>query len=109
MTTDQQPEAVTADFLQTVSAAVRHLKQKLQNDYEQAYPGLQEIIRLVLEEEEAKAWELSLFPHLVLPDLVEAHVDKLGLPPAETKHNDLLAPHRFLEIPAYQPSLALCG
>jgi hypothetical protein len=109
MTTDQQPEAVTADFLQTVSAAITQLKQKLQNDYEQAYPGLREVIRLVLEEEEAKAWELSLFPHLVLPDLVEAHVDKLGLPPAETKHNDLLAPHRFLEIPTYQPSLALCG
>jgi hypothetical protein len=109
MTTDQQTETTTAVFLQTVSAAITQLKQKLQNDYEQAYPGLQEIIRLVLEEEEAKAWELSLFPHLVLPDLVEAHVDKLGLPPAETKHNDLLAPHRFLEIPTYQPSLALCG
>jgi len=109
MTTDQLPQAVTPVFLQTVSAAITQLKQKLQNDYEQAYPGLQEIIRLVLEEEEAKAWELSLFPHLVLPDLVEAHVDKLGLPPAETKHNDLLAPQRFLEIPTYQPSLALCG
>lgn len=109
MTTDQQPEATTAVFLQTVSAAITQLKQKLQNDYEQAYPGLQEIIRLVLEEEEAKAWELSLFPHLFLPDLVEAHVAKLNLQPAETKHDDLLAPHRFLEIPPYQPSLALCG
>jgi hypothetical protein len=109
MTTDQQPEAVTPVFLQTVSAAITQLKQRLQQDYEQAYPGLGEIIHLVLDEEEEKAWELSLFPHLVLPDLVEAHVDKLGLPPAETKHNDLLAPHRFLEIPTYQPSLALCG
>jgi hypothetical protein len=108
MTTDQQPDAATAVFLQTVSAAITQLKQKLQKDYEQAYPGLHEIIHLVLDEEEEKAWELSLFPHLVLPDLVEAHVAKLGLPPAKTKHNDLLAPHRFLEIPSYQPSLALC-
>jgi hypothetical protein len=109
MTTDQQPDAATAVFLQTISAAITQLKQKLQKDYEQAYPGLHEIIRLVLDEEEARARELSLFPHLFLPDLVEAHVDKLGLPPAETKHDDLLAPHRFLEIAPYQPSLALCG
>jgi len=109
MTTEQQAEAPTPVFLQTVSAAVTQLKLKLQQDYEQVYPDLRDIIHLVLEEEEAKARELSLFPHLFLPDLVEAHVAKLNLQPAETKHNDLLAPHRFLEIPSYQPSLALCG
>ena len=106
MTTDQQPEAVTPVFLQTVSAAITQLKQRLQQDYEQAYPGLREIIHLVLDEEEEKAWELSLFPHLVLPDLVEAHVAKLNLQPAETKHDDLLVPHRFFEIPTSQPALA---
>jgi hypothetical protein len=109
MTTDQQPEAATAVFLQTVSAAVTQLKQKLQHDYEQVYPGLRDIIRLVLDEEEAKAWELSLFPHLLLPDLVETHVATLGLQPADTKHDDVLVPHRFSEIPTYQPDLALCG
>ena len=109
MKTKQQPEAATAVFLQTVSAAVTQLKQKLQQDYEQAYPGLGEIIRLVLDEEETKAWELSLFPHLFLPDLVEAHVARLDLQPAETKHDDVLVPHRFLENPTYQPGLALCG
>ncbi len=107
MQTDQQPEA--AVFLQTVSAAVTQLKQKLSQDYEQVYPGLGEIIHLVLEEEEAKAWELSLFPHLFLPDLVEAHVANLGLQPADTKHDDVSVPHRFLEMPTYQPALALCG
>ena len=106
MTTDQQPEAVTPVFLQTVSAAITQLKQKLQQDYEQAYPGLGEIIHLVLDDEEEKAWELSLFPHLVLPDLVEAHVATLGLQPAETKHDDGPVPHRFLEMPTYQPALA---
>jgi len=109
MKTKQQPEAATAVFLQTVSAAVSQLKQKLQQDYEQAYPGLGEIIRLVLDEEETKARELSLFPHLLLPDLVEAHVARLDLQPAETKHDDVLVPHRFLENPRYQPGLALCG
>ena len=106
MKTDQQPEAVTPVFLQTVSAAITQLKQRLQQDYEQAYPGLGEIIHLVLDEEEEKAWELSLFPHLVLPDLVEAHVAKLNLQPAETKHDDLPVPHRFFEIPTSQPALA---
>ncbi len=109
MTTEQQPEAATAVFLQTVSAAITQLKQRLQQDYEQAYPGLGEIIHLVLDAEEEKAWELSLFPHLVLPDLVEAHVDKLGLQPAEPKHDDVPVPHRFFEIPTSQPALALCG
>jgi hypothetical protein len=109
MTTDQQPEVVTPVFLQTVSAAITQLKRRLQQDYEQTYPGLGEIIHLVLDEEEKKAWDLSLFPHLFLPDLVEAHVAKLGLQPTGTKHDDVPVPHRFLEMPTYQPALALCG
>jgi hypothetical protein len=106
MQTKQQPKIASLVFLQTVSAAVTQLKQKLQQDYERVYPGLGEIIHLILDEEEAKAWELSLFPHLVLPDLVEAHVAKLDLQPAETKHDDALVPHRFFEIPTSQPALA---
>jgi hypothetical protein len=106
MQTEQQPEAATLVFLQAVSAAVTQLKQKLQQDYERVYPGLGEIIHLVLDEEEAKAWELSLFPHLFLPDLVEEHVAKLGLQPAETKHDEPRVPHRFLEMPSYQPAPA---
>ena len=108
MQTDQQPEAA-AVFLQTVSVAIAQLKQQLQQDYEQAYPDLREIVHLVLDEEEAKAWELSAFPHLLLPDLVEAHVAKLNLQPADTRHDDVLVPHRFIEMPTYQPALALCG
>ncbi len=105
MQTDQQTE-VNAVFLQTVSAAVTQLKQKLQQDYERVYPDLGDIIHLILDEEEAKASELSLFPHLFLPDLVEAHVAKLGLQPVETKHEDVPVPHRFIEMPTYQPALA---
>jgi hypothetical protein len=109
MQTEQQPKIASLVFLQAVSAAVTQLKQKLQQDYERVYPDLRDIIHLVLDEEEAKAWELSLFPHLLLPDLVEVHVAKLGLQPAETKHEDVPVPHRFIERPTYQPALALCG
>ena len=103
MQTEQQPETATLVFLQTVSAAVMQLKQKLQQDYERVYPDLRDIIHLVLDEEEAKAWELSLFPHLFLPDLVEAHVAKLGLQPAPKKHDEVRVPHRLVEMPSYQP------
>jgi hypothetical protein len=76
-TSDEQPE--DAGFRQMVSMAMTRLKQRLQHDYEQAYPELREIIHLVLDEEERNAWEFSLFPHLLLPDLVEARVAKLNL------------------------------
>jgi hypothetical protein len=107
MKPDQHPEA--AGFLQTVSVAVTQLKQRLQQDYEQAYPDLREIIHLVLDEEETNAWDLSLFPHLLLPDLVEVHIANLNLQPVETKHDDLLASPSFNGLPIYQPALALCG
>ena len=117
MKTDEQLEP--AVFLQTVNGAVSDLKARLQYDYERAYPDLAEIIHIVLDEEETNAWELSLFPHLLLPDLVEAHVEKLNLQPADTAHDNVIAPHGFAKIhpPSqgygaatnYQPALALCG
>jgi hypothetical protein len=106
MKTDIQLEPV---FLQTVSVAVAQLKQRLQQDYEQAYPDLREIIHLVLDDEEANAWELSLFPHLLLPDLVEARLTNLNLHPIETKHDDIFAPHGFNGIETRQSAFALCG
>src|SRR6202165_4897210 len=107
MKTDQHPQA--AVFLQAVTGAVADLKIRLQLDYQQAYPELREIVHLVLDEEETKAWELSLFPHLLLPDLVEAHIEKLNLQPAKTKHDDLFAPHHFDQMPMYQAVHALCA
>ena len=106
MKTDTQPKPV---FLQTVSVAIAQLKERLQQDYEQAYPDLREIIHLVLDEEETEAWELSLFPHLLLPDLVEAHIEKLNLRPVDTRHDELLVPHLFPEIDSRQRAFALCG
>jgi hypothetical protein len=105
----EPPLESTAVFLQTVSVAIAQLKHQLQHDYERAYPDLREIVHLVLDEEETKAWELSLFPHLLLPDLVEAHIEKLNLQPAETKHEDVFAPSHFDEMPVYQSALASCG
>ncbi len=106
MQTEQQPETATLVFLQTVSAAVTQLKQKLQQDYERVYPDLRDIIHLVLDEEEERAWDLSSFPHLLLPDLVEAHIERLGLQLADTQHDNVLAPHSFTETQNHQPALA---
>src|SRR6266702_4173026 len=106
----KEPDPMKTDtqqvFLQTVSVALAQLKQRLQQDYEQAYPDLREIVHLVLDEEEANAWELSLFPHLLLPDLVEAHITNLNLHRVETKHEDVFAPHGFNGIEARQSAFA---
>lgn len=106
MQTEQQPKIASLVFLQTVSGAVTRLKQKLQQDYERVYPGLGEIIHLILDEEEAKAWELSLFPHLFLPDLVEEHIAKLGLEAAATKQEEGRVPHPFFDIPSCKSAFA---
>jgi hypothetical protein len=97
MQTDQQTE-VNAVFLQTVTDAVSDLKDRLQQDYEQAYPGLGNVVQIVIDEEEEKAWDLSSFPHLLLPDLVEAHIERLGLQPVSMRHDNLLATGAFIEI-----------
>src|SRR5262249_31896435 len=94
MKTEEHPEP-TAVFLQRVTAAVLELKNQLQLDYERTYPGLGEIIRIVLDEEEANAWELSFFPHLFLPDMVEAHIATLGLQPTDAKRDNIVAPLAF--------------
>ena len=109
MKTDPIIDPTKTVFLQTVSVAVAQLKQQLQRDYEQAYPELREIIHLILDEEEFRAWRLSVFPHLLLPDLVEAHVEKLNLRPADTKHDDLFASHHFHNFDGHQLALAWCA
>ena len=106
MKTDQIHEPTKTVFLQTVSLAITQLKQQLQQDYEQAYPQLREVVHLVLDEEEANAWKLTAFPHLVLPDLVEAHIAKLDLLPVETKHADVFAPQHGRDLGHYQHAFA---
>lgn len=99
-------QPTTTVFLQSISLAMNQLKQELQHDYERAYPELSEVIHLVLEEEESKAWELTTFPHLILPDLVEAHIANLNLRPVETKHGDVFAPDHYDGIGHYQHAFA---
>ena len=109
MKTDQLAQPTTAVFPQIVSNAVARLKQQLQQDYERAYPDLREIMHLVLDQEETNAWELSPFPHLLLPDLVEAHVAKLNLQPAETRRENIFAPDDFAESDNCGAAFALCA
>jgi len=91
MKTELKTEKITM-FPRMVAMAVSRLRTQLQEDYERKYPGLDEIIRIALEEAAAHAWELSSFPHLFLPDLVEAHIAQLGLEPAETRYDAIVTP-----------------
>ena len=86
MKTDQLQKPAPI-FAQIVSLAIGRLKKRLQHYYQKAYPDSGEIIRRMIDEEEAKAWEISFFPHLILPDLVDARIGKLGLQPDETRYD----------------------
>jgi hypothetical protein len=90
MKTDQEPEAVPV-FLEALTSEVSKVKNRLQQQYEQVYPDLGDIIRYVIDEEEASAWNLSpSFPHLALPELVEAHMALLGLQPFSNSSDNVL-------------------
>ena len=108
MKTDQYPDPAPV-FPQIVTNAVSKLKNRLQEEYERTYPDLGDLVRIVLDEEEAKAWELS-FPHLFLPDLVEAHITQLGLRPADIRDDCVPAPARFSADQNHQliPAYASC-
>jgi hypothetical protein len=108
MKTDQLQEPAPL-FPQMVSVALGRLKKRLLHDYQKAYPDSGEVIHLILDEEEAKAWEISFFPHLILPDLVDAHIAKLGLQPAETRHDTAGLSHDFTATEMPKTDFALCG
>ena len=94
MKTDQLQESATP-FPQMVSVALGRLKKRLLHDYQKAYPDSGEIIHRMIDEEEAKARELSFFPHLILSDLVDERMGKLGLRPAETRQDTAGLSHDF--------------
>ena len=60
-----------------MSRALAKLKRRLQRHYERAHPMQTELVRRAIAEAEACAWELSPFPHLFLPDLVEVRIAAL--------------------------------
>lgn len=102
----KKKSSTSADFLQSVSAALVEFKRELQENYERAYPALREIIHLVLDEEEAKAWNLSTIPHLIFPDLVEAHIARLNLQPVASSHEEARESREMPEFPMLQPAFA---
>jgi hypothetical protein len=108
MKTDQ-PNQSAAVFLQTVSVALAQLKQRLQIEYEQGYPDLRELIRIVLDSEEARARELTFFPHLVLPDMVEAHLGSLNLRRMKAKHGHFFAAQDFKSVQPHESAVSFCG
>ena len=75
------PSAALADFTVRVTGAVAELKIRLQAHYQRALPGQTELVRAAVADAEARAWQLSFFPHLFLPDLVDARVAELASQP----------------------------
>ena len=103
------PNEPSSLFPNLVSVALRQLKARLQRDYQKAYPDSGEIIRRVLDHEEARAWELSSFPHLILPDLVEAHFVGLGFQPGGPSRHTAATSQDFTTAKMSKSAFALCG
>jgi hypothetical protein len=99
----------SSPFPNLVSVALGQLKRRLQRNYQKAYPNSGEIVRRVLDHEEARARELSLFPHLILPDLAEAHFAQLGFQPAEPGRDTAAAPQDFTTAETSKSAFVLCG
>jgi hypothetical protein len=108
MITDQ-PQEPAPIFAQIVSLAIGRLKKRLQRYYQKAYPDSGEIIRRIIDEEGAKAWEISFFPHLILPDLVDAGIGKLGLQPDQKRHDTAGRSPEFTTTEMPKTAFALCG
>ena len=77
------PKELAPLFPELISVALSQLKTRLRDNYQKAYPDSGEIIHRLIDCEEARARELSFFPHLILPDLVEARFAELGLESAQ--------------------------
>ena len=106
MKTYAQFEATPENLKASILAASK-LKNRLLERYKQVYPELSDIIRYVVEFEERNAWNLSpLFPHLVLPGLVETHLAQLGLETIFFEPDKAVAPATLRE-PREVPDRAL--
>ena len=69
-------------FCERLTNAIAELTRRLQAHYERLHPDQGNLVRNAIADAEATAWELSSFPHLFLPDLIEARIGELPLPPA---------------------------
>jgi hypothetical protein len=104
----QYPKELSPLFPNLVSVALTQLKTRLRDDYKKAYPDSGEIIHRVIDCEEARARELSFFPHLILPDLVEAHFTELGFQPAITSRAAATPSQDFIAAETSNSAFALC-
>jgi hypothetical protein len=101
MKTNQPNQARAVVFLQTVSVALAQLKQRLQQDYEQAYPDLARVFASSLMQR-SQSLGTNIVSALLLPDMVEAHLASLNLRPDRTRHH---ACERH-EFRTHQPAFA---
>ena len=72
------PFATTTQFCHKMVTAIRDLRDRLIEKYEQTLPDRAHLVRKVIAEAEAMAWQTS-FPHLLFPDFVETRVAALAL------------------------------
>ena len=67
---------VTRGFCRKLLAALAALKEELRQRYETVLPGRPGLVREIIAEAEALAWETP-FPHLFLPDFAELRLAKV--------------------------------
>ena len=82
------PRKALSVFRERLTTALADLRHRLQAHYERLHPDHCDVVREVVAEAEATAWDLSPFPHLVLPDLVEVRMEQLALEPAFARRDD---------------------
>lgn len=74
--------AIPAGFCRKLSDSLLALKEQLITKYEDALPGRRHLVRELIAEAEALAWETP-FPHLFLPDFAELRLaEVLAIEPA---------------------------
>ncbi|MHA3774918.1 hypothetical protein ACXR0O_25645 [Verrucomicrobiota bacterium sgz303538] len=64
---------VPAGLCRKLQSVIATLKQQLLTRYTNVLPGRDQLLRKVISEAEAQAWETQ-FPHLFLPDFTEARL-----------------------------------
>ena len=78
-------------FCGRLTNAIAELTRRLQAYYEKLHPAHVELVRKAIAEAEATAWKLSSFPHLFLPDLIEARIEELTLQPTFARSEAVFA------------------
>src|SRR6478736_8281681 len=94
MRTDQGETA----FARMPNGRVLRLKYGLRRADEHLHPGRSNLIRVVLDEEDATAWGPSSFPVLFFSDAMNVRVARLGSQPRAARHNEKPRPSGLSRI-----------